>query len=96
MMTGNGNKIDCKIVDVSLPVPPQTTPAGFDLLARFTLLVRPLRIVGCSLVRAPNGRLLIWTPSPDVKVARAWRDDLVDVVLQEIEAAKERLGMHEY
>ena len=86
-----GHKIVVKIVDVSVAVSTQTTPAGFDLLAQFTLLVRPLRIVGCSLVRAPNGRLLIWTPSPDVKVARCWQDDVVAQVLQEIERAKERL-----
>ena len=91
MSAGDEKKIDVKIVDVSVPLSTQTTPAGFDLLARFTLLVRPLRVVGCSLVRAPNGRLLIWTPSPDVKVARCWRDDLVKQVLREIETAKERL-----
>lgn len=85
------HKIDVKIVDVSVAVSTQTTPAGFDLLAHFTLLVRPLRIVGCSLVRAPNGRLMVWTPSPEVKVARCWRDDLVKQVLREIETAKERL-----
>jgi hypothetical protein len=76
---------------VSLPVPPQTTAKGFDVVARFTLLRRPLRIRNCALVRAPDGKFLVWTPHEDVKIGRTGQPALVEAILCEVEAAKECL-----
>jgi len=28
-----------------------------------------MRIAGCSLVMAPSGRFLVWTPDPSIKIA---------------------------
>lgn len=57
-------KADAKVVDFAILGTPQTKRNGFKVLGHFTLLLRPMRIEGCSLVVAPNGRFVVWTPDP--------------------------------
>ncbi|SFQ63119.1 hypothetical protein SAMN05421853_11484 [Roseivivax halotolerans] len=63
-------KADAKVVDFAILGTPQTKRNGFKVLGHFTLLLRPMRIEGCSLVVAPNGRFVVWTPDPNIKVAQ--------------------------
>lgn len=80
-----------RIVDVSLPVPPETTGSGFMILARFTLLIRPLRVRGCALVRAPDGKHLIWTPDEQVKITAVGQAQLVEIAFQAMRDAARRI-----
>ncbi len=61
-------KVDAKVVDFAILGTPQIKRNGFKVLGYFTLLLRPMRIEGCSLVTAPNGRFAVWTPGPISKL----------------------------
>jgi len=76
-----------KIVDMSILATPQSKRNGFKVLGSFTLLVRPLRVEGCRLVRAPDDRFLIWTPVPEVKIAKQAWDEIAETARQEYVAA---------
>lgn len=84
--------VDPKIVDMFIASNPRVASNGFKALATFTLLIRPIRVIGCSLVVTPKGTYTIWTPSRELKIAKAAIPEIVTVALSEFKAANQRLA----
>lgn len=85
-------KADVHVVDMAILATPQTKRNGFKVLGVFTLLVRPLRIERCRLVRAPDDRFLVWTPIAEVKIAKQAWDEIAEQARQEYVAAIEKIS----
>lgn len=77
-----------KIVDMAIMPRPTVTRSGFQVLATFTLLAEPLRIVDCKLAISPKGNPLIWTPHVGVKPMGWARDALGDLAFAEFQVAR--------
>jgi hypothetical protein len=80
---------DAKVVDFAILGTPQTKRTGFKVLGHFTLLLRPMRIEGCSLVVAPTGRFFVWTANPNIKIAQWAKAEIAETArLAYLEAQK--------
>jgi hypothetical protein len=86
-------KADAKVVDVAILGTPLTKRNGFKIVATFTLLLRPMRIENCSLVLAPNGRLVVWTPDPSIKVAVWAKEEIAETARQAFVEAQMRVAV---
>lgn len=86
-------KADVHVVDFTILAPPRTTPHGFKIVATFTLLARPMRIKNCSIVIAPNGRQLVWTPHESIKIAGWARDEIAETARQGFIEAQKRVAV---
>ncbi|WP_421906765.1 hypothetical protein [Mameliella sp.] len=85
-------ELNPKFVDFAFLATPTKTRSGFVVHAEFTLLVFPLRIEGCKLVKTPKGGWLIWTADARTKIMRHALRDLTALAVEELEKARERVA----
>lgn len=85
-------ELNPKFVDFVFLATPTTTRTGFVVYAEFSLLIFPLRIEGCKLVKTPKGTWTVWTPDRRMKIMRKALHELTALVVEKYEGARERLA----